>query len=134
VDLKSLKPGQEVTEGFVYRRIPNTETDFDYDEMLPEPSTFVPRIRDRGAISGHLDEAEAMAQLADPRHAGFGLAAFDIDTLRRESAGKARVVFDPGRRSRSHVRIYGCDDDNVRLLLATIAEMIREPGKPRQLP
>jgi hypothetical protein len=132
VDLRSLKRGDEVTDGYVYRRIPNFESHYNYEASRPEPAAFVPRFRDEGFLSGHLDEAEARAALADPRLKGFGLCKLDIDVMRRESAGRIQVIFAPWKESRSHVRIAGCTQEEVPMLLADIAEIVEEPGQPRE--
>jgi len=131
VDLSAYEPGQEVTRGTVYRRIPNWEGFFDYEEDVPDLAVFTPRPQDQGALSAHLDQNEVLKALASPRHAGFGLLRLDIETMKRETAGRIRVEFDPrGLGSRSHVRIHGCTDDEIRALLANLAEVVHPPEQP----
>jgi hypothetical protein len=129
VDLSSYAPGQEVTRGIVYRRIPNREEYFDHDEGLPDLAAFIPRPQDGGALSAHLDRDEAEAALTSARHKGFGLCALDIATMKDATAGRVVVEFFPTPRSHSHVRIHGCTGDEVRAILIALAEVIREPDK-----
>lgn len=92
--------------------------------------TFQPREKDGpNRISAYLSEDDARASLEDPRHKGFGLCVLDIETLIAETDGAAWVEFDAG----SHVRIYGCDDEYVQLILATISEVLIEPAKPYRI-
>jgi hypothetical protein len=129
VDLSSLTPGREVTRGVVYRRIPNREGYFDHDEGLPDLAAFVPRPQDNQALSAHLDKEEAEAALASPALAGFGLCELDIGAMKDATAGRVTVEFFPTPNGRSHVRIHGCTDDEVRAILIALANVIREPDK-----
>jgi hypothetical protein len=128
VDLSSFTPGHEVTRGTVYRRIPNREDYFDHDEGLPDLAAFVPRPQDNNALSAHLDKDEAEAALKGPL-AGFGLCALDIGAMKDATAGRVTVEFFPTPNGRSHVRIHGCTDDEVRAILIALAEVLREPDK-----
>jgi hypothetical protein len=126
-----LTPGQIITSGTVYRCIPNWEGYFDYDDGVPELVLFVPRRQDDMALSAHLDEQEATRALQQPRLAGFGLCALDIETMTRVTAARVRVVAARSESARSHVRILGATDSEIRALLASIAKVIRAPKAPR---
>ena len=126
-----LTPGQIITRGTVYRRIPNWDGFFDYEDGVPDLALFVPRPQDGFALSAHLDEQEARRALQQPPHEGFGLCALDIETMVHVTAARVHVVAAPTERARSHVRILGATDSGIRALLASIAEVILAPRAPR---
>ncbi len=131
-DLPPYKPGQEVTEGLIYRRIPNRGTYYDYDLEMVDVSAFILRPRDRGSLSALLNREEARASLKIPVHKGFGLCVLDVAKMKAETSGQARVEFapTPGAFGASHVSILGCQDEEVRVILALIAEIDVEPERP----
>ncbi len=128
MDYRSYAPEQEVTEGIACRRIPNWDGYFDHDEGVPDISAFVPsrRAPARG-LSAYLDRDEALATLEE--HEGFGLVALDIEKMRTETAGRVSVRFTPTSSARSHVSILGVVDDELRLILASISEVVVPPER-----
>ena len=124
-------PGDEVPEGRVYRRIPNYGTYFDYDNEMVHVSLFVPRPQDKGVLSAFLGREDAIASLTLPLHEGFGLCALDVATMRALTDDQARIEFAPtaGPFGATHVRILGCAIEEVRDILALIAEVEVQPQR-----
>jgi hypothetical protein len=122
----SYRRGHRLTEGRLYRRIPNWAGFFDDEAGQPEPLIFQPREKDQGCISTFLIEDEARASLESPQHEGFGLCVLDVEKMIAETGGAASAVLDKG----SHVRIHGCDDEYVQLTLAAISDVLIPPAKP----
>ena len=119
----------ELTEGVIFRRIPNWPTHFDEKASRPEIDAFVPRPRDEGCLSAHTDEAEAREELAKPQHTGFGLCRLDIGAVRRATNG-AVTVWATG--PRSHVEIRNCGSPPVQLVLAKLAVVVISPAIRRR--
>ena len=123
MDRSRHRSGEEITEGTVYRRIPNWRGYFDPRTGRPLRKTFEPRPQDEGALSTDLARSEAERKLE--KHPGFGLCALDIEQMRTQTGGKARVVRTLPERS--HVRILGCDGEDVQEQLADLAQVLTPP-------
>ena len=118
---------EELTDGTVYRRIPNWPTYYDQDSGRPERITFEPRPQDRGALSADLNREVAERALKQQRHEGFGLCSLAIPEIKRVTNGVARVNKPPA--GESHVRIENCDSEDVQLALALIAKVEIPPQR-----
>jgi hypothetical protein len=79
-----------------------------------------------------LDRDDARASLTIPLHKGYGLCVLDIERMRAETANQAGIEFAPTRNpfGASHVKILGCTIEEVREILALIAEVDVHPEKP----
>jgi hypothetical protein len=111
----------ELTEGTVYRRIPNYPTYFDPDSGRPERAAFEPRAQDKNGLSVDLVRDVAEQALKQPRHEGFGLCSLNIADIVRVTNGVARIKKPPP--GQSHVRIENCSSEEVQLALAEIAKI-----------
>ena len=75
--------GHRFKTGRILRRIPNWATHYDATSARPQLDAFVPRAKDRGSLSAHLEElapASAILRLLDDseRLSDFGLCGIDV--------------------------------------------------------
>lgn len=70
---------------------------------------------------GYLDASSGLAV--------FGLCRIDIEELTKQTEGRSWVEFWPTAAplGEAHVRIHGCDELEVQVVLARIAELLRAP-------
>lgn len=128
--------GQEITEGKVYRRIPAWATHFNYETQRPTIFAFMPRPQDRGAVSVLLadratqEEARRNPQKRDDD--SNGLCKLDIARVREATGGAVSFRYAPtkGQLGHAHVRIYGCGDGLVAIIVADLAEGVIPPRSP----
>ena len=126
--------GDEISEGLIYRRIPNIAGYFDPGAGLPTFLAFTPRERDKGALSAHLKdyvtEEEAATNPRNPQDKTFGLCVLDIAEIRAATNGGVTTRYHrtTGPLGHAHVRVYGCGDEALAHQVALLARVIRIPG------
>ena len=122
-------PRQRITEGTVYRRIPDWPSHFDQATRRATYLAFVPRRQDQGAVSlllkGLVTEDEARRNPRNPSDRTVGLCELDVAEVREITAGRVSFEAVSGQ---PHVWMYGCDDVALAALVATRARVIRPPG------
>ena len=122
-------PRQSITEGTVYRRIPDWPSHFDHATRRATYLAFMPRRQDQGAVSlllkGLVTEDEAGRNPRNPSDRTFGLCELDVAEVREITGGRVSFEAVPGQ---PHVWMYGCDDVALAALIATRARVIRPPG------
>ena len=127
--------GQRITEGHVFRRIPNWRTHFDEDEGRPDITAFAPRLQDGDALSAHLETLVSEVQAIrfmdeDPGLRNFGLCRLDIGQIVKETDGLAWVEYRGTAQpvlGHAHVVIRDCRAVEIQLVLARIARVVRPP-------
>lgn len=126
MDLSRYRPGEEIAEGFVYRRVPNRDKHFNFNTGRPRREAYEPKPGQ--SLSAYLVSTEAGEPLKEPRFSKFGLSRLDIAQMRAKTGGKIRVRFT--KSGSSHVDIYGSDDDiDVQEALAGLAVMVILPRR-----
>jgi len=79
-------PRQSITEGTVYRRIPDWPSHFDHATRRATYLAFMPRRQDQGAVSlllkGLVTEDEAGRNPRNPSDRTFGLCELDVAEVR----------------------------------------------------
>ena len=121
---------EELVTGTVYRRIPDWPNYIDHASGKPRFIAFTPRPNDRGATSmllkGMVREEDARTNFGKLTGRPFGLCEVDIAEALRETSG---MVSCWRRRGHYHVRLYGCADDAVAAIIASIAKVV-PPSAP----
>jgi hypothetical protein len=76
-----LQAGQAIASGVVYRRIPNWDDFYEYDEDRPTNQAFRLDTGDE-YLSMYLNSLTTPEEvLAGPEHVGFGLCQFEVSDL-----------------------------------------------------
>ena len=122
-----VNPGEVVTEGLVYRFIPNLEIYWEYDRDRPSPRAF--RLRpNEGDVSMYLNglTTSGCLRMFKPT---FGLYAFPVDRLL--GLGGVTVVYDPDHTQQeggSKVAVRGINRRRAELMAREIGERISAPA------
>jgi hypothetical protein len=89
----------------------------------------MPRPQDRGAVSVTLKslttEEAVRVNPGNPADTSFGLCEIDVAEVRELTAGAVSFRAKPGQ---AHVSMFGCEDELVATVVATLARVIRAPG------
>ncbi len=132
--MAALPDEQEITEGKVYRRIPAWATHFNYETQRPTIFAFMPRPLDRGAVSlllaDRVTQEEARRNPQKPNDNSNGLCELDIAKVRKATGGAVSFRYAPtkGQLGDAHVRMYGCGDGLLAIIVANSAEGVIPPG------
>ncbi len=121
-----VTPGEVVTEGLLYRFIPNLNIYWEYDRDRPSPRAF--RLRsNEGDVSMYLDGLTTCGCLRMFKPS-FGLYAFRVERLLE--LGGVTVVFDPDHTQQeggSKVAVTGINRRRAELMARNIGERIAPP-------
>ena len=126
--------GDEITEGIIYRRIPNRETHFEREAGIPTYFAFFPRPQDHGVLSAYLkdyvSEEEARTDPNRPGDRTFGLCELDIAKIRTATQEAVSVRYAPSTQplGYAHVKVYGCAEIEVATQIAKLVKVIHPPG------
>lgn len=125
--------GERLTEGLLYRFIPNWRTLWDYDLDRPSPRAFRRRSGEQ-YVSMYLDGLTGVQQLEALRPT-FGICAVRVEDLLRGPVQDPliEVVYEPDEEQpegRAHVAVYGINRRRAEWLAREIAQCIRPPGAP----
>jgi hypothetical protein len=121
-----LTPGQPLTAGVVYRRIPNYSSMYLYAEGRPASSAFRVKSED-----DYLSMSMKGLTTADDMlrgYNGFGLCEVSIEDL---VALKLQVTYEPGEGDDAHVAIRGVTK-SMRGKIAAVARVVIPPGLPAE--
>jgi hypothetical protein len=114
-----LKPGQEVTEGLLYRRIPNDAAHWVREEQRPTKFNFVPakaHVHLSMQIGGRTTPEKILAD-----YPGFGL--LEIEVIAFASRG-LRVTYQPAE-GHDHVAVWGLKNAPKPLLRELETQILR---------
>lgn len=122
-----VAPGDVVTEGLLYRFIPNLETFWEYDRDRPSPRSFRRRPNEAD-VSMYLNGLTTTGCLRILK-ASFGIYAFRVERLLE--LGGVTVVYDPDHtqpEGGSKVAVTGINRRRAELMAREIGERVNSPG------
>jgi hypothetical protein len=120
------QPGQTITAGVLYRRIPNYSSLYLYSDRRPTNAAFRVKREDE-YLSMSLKDLTTVGEMLRG-HDGFGLCEIDASDLVRLGLD---VTYEPEPEDRAHVAVRGVTK-SLRGKMALIARVVVEPGPPAE--
>lgn len=119
-------PGQTITAGVLYRRIPNYSSMYVYAENRPASSAF--RVKPEDEYLSMALKGQTTADDMLQGYAGFGLCEVDVEDLVEL---KLTVTYEPAQGDTAHVAVRGVTK-SIRGKIAAVARVVVAPGPPAE--
>lgn len=122
--------GQRVTDGTLYRFIPNLDVYWEYDRDRPSPRAFRSRPGETEGVSMYIEGHTTVEQLERLRPA-FGIYAIDVTRLLEDE--RLSVTYDPDETApegHAHVVVSGVNRRVAEQIARQLAYRVKPPGPP----
>ncbi len=119
--------GELITEGLLYRFIPNLDIYWEYDRDRPSPRAFRRRSNE-GDVSMYLDGLTTVAHLADLKPE-FGIYSIRVERLLEHPA--VSVIYDPDPMQPegiAKVAVLGINRARAEWIARQIGERVKPPA------
>ncbi len=122
--------GQRVTDGVLYRFIPNLVVYWEYDRDRPSPRVFRSRPGEKDGVSLFIEGHTLLARL-EALQPSFGICAIDVARLLQEP--RLSVIYDPDEtlpEGRAHVVVAGVNRRVAEWIAREVASVVKKPALP----
>ncbi|MGH7267693.1 MAG: hypothetical protein ACREMB_22985 [Candidatus Rokuibacteriota bacterium] len=119
--------GQRVTEGVLYRFIPNLAVYWEYDRDRPSPRAFRSRPGEKDGVSMYIEGHTTLERLKALRPS-FGIYGIEVERLLQEE--RLSVNYDPDGtlpEGRAHVTVIGVNRRVAEWIGREVAYRVKPP-------
>jgi hypothetical protein len=120
--------GQRITDGTLYRFVPNLTVYWEYDRDRPSPRVFRSRPGEEDGVSMYLEGHTAVPAL-ERLQPSFGICAIEVQRLLQEP--RLSVTYDPQGElpeGRAHVVVSGINRRTAEWIAREVVAVIRRPA------
>lgn len=120
--------GQRVTDGVLYRFIPNLAVYWEYDRDRPSPRAFRSRPGEKDGVSMYIEGHTSVDRLGALRPS-FGIYAIDVERLLQEE--RLSITYDPDEtlpEGHAHVTVAGVNRRVAEWIAREVAYRLNPPG------
>lgn len=120
--------GQHITDGILYRFIPNLAVYWEYDRDRPSPRVFRSRPGEKDGVSMYIEGHTILARL-ETLQPSFGICAVNVTRLLQES--RLSVIYDPDEtlpEGRAHVVVSGVNRRVAEWIAREVAHVVKRPA------